>query len=70
MQICKLMFTYLNIIIQGLHVLPRQTCGLYTHTLFYDKFPNGPDRLEASIYGGELYQQVRIHYIYAFKHLS
>lgn len=43
---------------KGLHVLPRQTCGLYTHTLFYDKFPNGPERLEASIFGGELYQQM------------
>lgn len=46
---------------QGLQVLPRQTCRLYTHTLYYDKFPNGPQSLEASIHGGELFQQLLVN---------
>ncbi|XP_035228174.1 bifunctional heparan sulfate N-deacetylase/N-sulfotransferase-like [Stegodyphus dumicola] len=36
-------------------VLPRQTCGLYTHTIFLDKYPGGPEKLELSIKGGELF---------------
>lgn len=36
-------------------VLPRQTCGLYTHTIFYDKYPGGAHKLESSIHGGELF---------------
>ena len=38
--------------------MPRQTCGLFTHTLFYDKFPGGPAKLEASIRGGELFNLI------------
>lgn len=40
---------------RGVMVLPRQTCGLYTHTIFYDKYPGGPRKLLSSIYGGELF---------------
>lgn len=36
-------------------VLPRQTCGLYTHTIFYDKYPGGARKLDATILGGELF---------------
>lgn len=36
-------------------VLPRQTCGLYTHTIYLDRYPGGRARLEASIFGGELF---------------
>ena len=43
-------FIYKNIM-----VLPRQTCGLYTHTIFIDRYPGGRDRLEKSIFGGELF---------------
>lgn len=39
-----------------LKVLPRQTCGLFTHTIFINKFPGGRNRLEQSIRGGELFQ--------------
>ena len=39
----------------GIAVLPRQTCGLYTKNLFYDEYPGGPGKLEASIEGGELF---------------
>lgn len=45
-------------------VLPRQTCGLYTHTIYLDKYPGGSDKLKSSIFGGSLFysfvfQQVR-----------
>ena len=33
----------------GVHVLPRQTCGLFTKNLYYEDYPGGPDRLENSI---------------------
>ncbi|OQV18743.1 Bifunctional heparan sulfate N-deacetylase/N-sulfotransferase [Hypsibius exemplaris] len=36
-------------------VLPRQTCGLYTHTIFLASYPGGIDRLERSINGGDLF---------------
>jgi hypothetical protein len=39
----------------SVQVLPRQTCGLYTHTITYDKYPSGSSVLETSIAGGELF---------------
>lgn len=39
-------------------VLPRQTCGLYTHTIFIDKYPGGRETLDNSIKGGELFQTI------------
>ncbi|MBN3301586.1 NDST4 sulfotransferase, partial [Amia calva] len=29
-------------------VLPRQTCGLFTHTIFYKEYPGGPKELDKS----------------------
>ena len=43
---------------QGIQVLPRQTCGLFTKNLYYDEYPNGPEVLEKSIQGGELFQTI------------
>jgi heparan sulfate N-deacetylase/N-sulfotransferase NDST2 len=43
---------------QGIAVLPRQTCGLYTKNTQYDDYPGGPDKLEASIAGGELFMSL------------
>ena len=37
-------------------MLPRQTCGLFTHNLYLDKYPGGPQKLDHSIRGGELFQ--------------
>ncbi|XP_076066452.1 N-deacetylase and N-sulfotransferase sfl [Oratosquilla oratoria] len=52
-------------------VLPRQTCGLYTHTVFIDKFPGGRQVLEKSIHGGELFQTIVYNPISIFMtHLS
>lgn len=39
-------------------VLPRQTCGLFTHTMYIDRYPGGRDKLDESIQGGELFQTV------------
>ena len=39
-------------------MLPRQTCGLYTHTLHLKDYPRGEKRLRDSIHGGELFQVV------------
>ena len=41
-----------------IHVLPRQTCGLFTKNLHYDEYPSGPRKLEDSIQGGELFSTV------------
>ena len=41
-----------------LRVLPRQTCGLFTKNLYYNQYPNGPEVLEKSIQGGELFQTI------------
>lgn len=40
---------------RGIMVLPRRTCGLYTHTIFIDKYPDGRKRLDNSIFGGDLF---------------
>uniref|UniRef100_A0A9L0QX24 [heparan sulfate]-glucosamine N-sulfotransferase n=1 Tax=Equus caballus TaxID=9796 RepID=A0A9L0QX24_HORSE len=40
---------------KNIMVLPRQTCGLFTHTIFYKEYPGGPKELDKSIQGGELF---------------
>ena len=40
------------------HVLPRQTCGLFTKNLHYDEYPGGAGKLEESIQGGELFHSI------------
>ncbi|XP_064458636.1 bifunctional heparan sulfate N-deacetylase/N-sulfotransferase-like [Ornithodoros turicata] len=40
---------------RNIMVLPRQTCGLYTHTIFLDKYPGGKEKLDRSIRGGDLF---------------
>lgn len=42
-------------------VLPRQTCGLFTHTIFYSEYPGGPQELDQSIRGGELFLTVLLN---------
>ncbi|XP_053768079.1 bifunctional heparan sulfate N-deacetylase/N-sulfotransferase 4 [Desmodus rotundus] len=52
-------------------VLPRQTCGLFTHTIFYSEYPGGPQELDQSIRGGELFLTVLLNPISIFMtHLS
>ncbi|XP_071953290.1 bifunctional heparan sulfate N-deacetylase/N-sulfotransferase 4-like [Antedon mediterranea] len=41
---------------KGIKVLPRQTCGLFTHTIFLEKYPGGRAKLDKSIQGGELFR--------------
>ncbi|XP_026880418.1 bifunctional heparan sulfate N-deacetylase/N-sulfotransferase 4 [Electrophorus electricus] len=55
----------------GILVLPRQTCGLFTHTIFYKEYPGGPKELDKSIRGGELFLTVLLNPISIFMtHLS
>ncbi|KAJ3609991.1 hypothetical protein NHX12_022085 [Muraenolepis orangiensis] len=55
----------------GVQVLPRQTCGLFTHTIFYHEYPGGNKELDKSIRGGELFLTVLLNPISIFMtHLS
>ncbi|XP_072484251.1 bifunctional heparan sulfate N-deacetylase/N-sulfotransferase 2 isoform X2 [Notamacropus eugenii] len=55
----------------GIMVLPRQTCGLFTHTIFYHEYPGGSRELDRSIRGGELFLTVLLNPISIFMtHLS
>ncbi|XP_050052149.1 bifunctional heparan sulfate N-deacetylase/N-sulfotransferase isoform X1 [Dermacentor andersoni] len=40
---------------RNIMVLPRQTCGLYTHTIFLERYPGGREKLDRSIHGGDLF---------------
>ncbi|CAD6191323.1 unnamed protein product [Caenorhabditis auriculariae] len=42
-------------IYKNVSVLPRQTCGLYTHTQFFDDYPDGFDKVISSLRGGDLF---------------
>ncbi|XP_063047986.1 bifunctional heparan sulfate N-deacetylase/N-sulfotransferase 2 [Engraulis encrasicolus] len=54
-----------------IQVLPRQTCGLFTHTIFYNEYPGGSKELDKSIRGGELFLTVLLNPISIFMtHLS
>ncbi|XP_061840375.1 bifunctional heparan sulfate N-deacetylase/N-sulfotransferase 4 isoform X1 [Nerophis lumbriciformis] len=55
----------------NIKVLPRQTCGLFTHTIYYKEYPGGPKELDRSIRGGELFLTVLLNPISIFMtHLS
>ncbi|XP_026555425.1 bifunctional heparan sulfate N-deacetylase/N-sulfotransferase 4 isoform X2 [Pseudonaja textilis] len=55
----------------GIMVLPRQTCGLFTHTIYYKEYPGGPQELDKSIQGGELFLTILLNPISIFMtHLS
>jgi heparan sulfate N-deacetylase/N-sulfotransferase NDST2 len=41
-----------------LKVLPRQTCGLFTHTIMIQRYPGGREKLDEAIQGGELFQTI------------
>ncbi|XP_016056192.1 PREDICTED: bifunctional heparan sulfate N-deacetylase/N-sulfotransferase 3 [Miniopterus natalensis] len=56
---------------RSIMVLPRQTCGLFTHTIFYKEYPGGPQELDKSIQGGELFFTLVLNPISIFMtHLS
>ncbi|KAF1758713.1 hypothetical protein GCK72_015173 [Caenorhabditis remanei] len=50
----------------GIHVLPRQTCGLYTHTQLFDEYPDGFDKIIHSIQGGDLFFTILLNPISIF----
>ncbi|ELU16792.1 hypothetical protein CAPTEDRAFT_225180 [Capitella teleta] len=56
---------------RNIRVLPRQTCGLFTHTIFLERYPGGRGKLDYSIRGGELFQTFLYNPINIFMtHLS
>ena len=50
----------------GIKVMPRQTCGIFTHTQFLDKYPRGIKQLESKIEGGELFKTVLLNKVLVF----
>lgn len=64
-------FGHRGFVHSGIMVLPRQTCGLFTHTIYLKEYPGGPGRLERSIHGGELFKAFLYYPINIFMtHLS
>ncbi|KAF4523771.1 hypothetical protein B566_EDAN013599 [Ephemera danica] len=43
---------------RNIMVLPRQTCGLFTHTILIERYPGGREKLDEAIQGGELFQTI------------
>ncbi|PNF18256.1 Bifunctional heparan sulfate N-deacetylase/N-sulfotransferase [Cryptotermes secundus] len=43
---------------RNIMVLPRQTCGLFTHTIMIQRYPGGREKLDEAIQGGELFQTI------------
>ncbi|KAL5018439.1 hypothetical protein ScPMuIL_004161 [Solemya velum] len=43
---------------RGIMVLPRMTCGLFTHTIMMENYPGGKEHLDHSIQGGELFETI------------
>ncbi|PAA91429.1 hypothetical protein BOX15_Mlig029830g3, partial [Macrostomum lignano] len=50
----------------GVRVLPRETCGIYTHTVRLADYPRGQQRLRQLVLGGELFHTVLLHPICVF----
>ncbi|KAM3726828.1 Bifunctional heparan sulfate N-deacetylase/N-sulfotransferase [Dirofilaria immitis] len=46
---------------RNISVLPRQTCGLYTHTQFFHSYPDGFTKLLNNIEGGDLFFTIVIN---------
>ncbi|XP_065336089.1 bifunctional heparan sulfate N-deacetylase/N-sulfotransferase isoform X1 [Cloeon dipterum] len=56
---------------RNIMVLPRQTCGLFTHTYLIEKYPGGREKLDENIQGGELFQSIVFNPINIFMtHMS
>lgn len=46
---------------RNISVLPRQTCGLYTHTQFFESYPEGSNKLLSLIQGGDLFSTILLN---------
>jgi len=51
---------------RGLMVLPRSTCGIFTHTIYFNSYPNGLKRLESMLNGGEVFKTVLYNQVIVF----
>lgn len=66
MMVCVFLFVWMHFYVISedlfiLQVLPRQTCGLFTHTIFYKDYPGSPNELDKLINGGELFLTVLLN---------
>lgn len=59
-----------SLINTNLQVLPRQTCGLFTHTILIERYPGGREKLDESIQGGELFQTIVYNPVSTALHLQ
>ena len=50
----------------GIMIVPRQTCGIYTHTVFIDSYPNGIGQLDEMIKGGEIFKTILFNRVLIF----
>lgn len=40
---------------RGIRVMPRQVCGLFTHTIYLDRYVGGRHELDKQIFGGKIF---------------
>lgn len=66
MCVCVVLLVTLCLFIS--QVLPRQTCGLFTHTIFYKDYPGSPNELDKLINGGELFLTVLLNPVSLITH--
>jgi hypothetical protein len=57
-------------IYKNISVLPRQTCGLFTHTLYFHAMPDGLKSHQDSIFGGSLFNSVLLNQVSVLKALE
>uniref|UniRef100_A0AC35FTS7 [heparan sulfate]-glucosamine N-sulfotransferase n=1 Tax=Panagrolaimus sp. PS1159 TaxID=55785 RepID=A0AC35FTS7_9BILA len=51
---------------KNITVLPRQTCGLFTHTHFFHAYPDGIENLKRNIFGGDLFSTILLNQFLIF----
>ena len=50
--VCQCLYSY------RLQVIPRQTCGLFTHTFKKAEYPGGFERLIENTDGGDMFESI------------
>lgn len=50
-------------IYKNISVLPRQTCGLFTHTMYFHALPEGLKSHQDSMFGGSLFRSLLLNQV-------
>lgn len=53
-------------IYKNISILPRQTCGLFTHTHFFHAYPDGFNQLKNNLFGGDLFSTILLNQVCFF----